>query len=89
MKQARVYISGFVQGIGFRHFVRGKANELGLTGWVKNLPDGRVEILFQGSRDKIEEAIKECNKGPFLSEVKDIVVEWEDSKVVYKDFEIM
>lgn len=86
---ARIFISGFVQGIGFRHFIRSKAESLSLSGWVKNLPDGRVEVLFQGPEEKIEKAIKECNKGPFLSEVKDIVVEWEDSKVVYKDFEIM
>lgn len=87
--QAHVFISGFVQGIGFRHFIKSKAQELKLTGWVKNLPDGRVEVLFQGPEEKIEKAIKECDKGPFLSEVKDIVVDWENSKVVYKDFKIM
>lgn len=78
MKQAHVFISGFVQGVGFRQFVKRKARELGLRGWVKNLPDNRVEALFQGDGKKIEEVIAHCQKGPFLSEAEDVVVEWEE-----------
>lgn len=85
---ARVFISGFVQGVGFRQFVKRSALKLGLTGWVKNLPDNRVEALFQGPKETIEKAISVCKKGPFLSEVKDIVVEWEDSSAEnFKTFE--
>lgn len=76
---ARVFVSGFVQGVGYRHFVRQKALELGLKGWVKNLPDGKVEALFIGSKENIEKAISQCKKGPFLSEVEDVGVKWEDS----------
>lgn len=78
MKRAHIFISGFVQGVGFRHFVKRKAQEIGLTGWVKNLPDGRVEVVFQGPKEKIEEIIILCRKGPFLSEVEDVEVEWEE-----------
>ncbi|MBI2613432.1 MAG: acylphosphatase [Candidatus Levybacteria bacterium] len=86
---ARVFISGFVQGVGFRGFVEHHASKLGLTGWVKNLEDNRVEVLFQGSKEQIEKAISLCKKGPFLSEVKDVVVEWEDSTTeTFKNFEI-
>lgn len=70
----QVFISGFVQGVGFRHFVLVQAQHLGLTGWVKNLPDGRVEGKFCGERKKIETLILLCKKGPFLSEVENVEV---------------
>lgn len=88
MKNAHILISGFVQGVGFRHFVRNKASELGLTGWVRNLPDGRVETLFQGSKEKIEEMIRFCRKGPFLAEVEDVVVAWQEEDKQFSDFSI-
>lgn len=87
MSQARVFISGFVQGVGFRHFVRSKAIELGLTGFVRNLPDGRVEAVFQGDKSSIEQIIKDCRKGPFLSEVENIDVDWVNTEEKFKSFE--
>jgi len=87
---AHVFISGFVQGVGFRQHIKRKARLLGLTGWVKNLRDGRVEVLFSGSKEKIEEAVSECYKGPMLSEVKNVTVEWdESSNGKYLSFEII
>jgi acylphosphatase len=74
---ARILVFGFVQGVGFRQAVKRKAKLLGLTGWVKNLPDNRVEALFSGPKEKIEEIILYCKKGPFLSEVKHVDVGWE------------
>ena len=86
---ARVFISGFVQGVGFRQFVLQQAQDLRLTGWVKNLSDNRVEAVFAGSKENIEKAISACRKGPFLSEVKDVDVIWEDDyKETYKSFEV-
>ena len=85
-----VFVSGFVQGVGYRRFVRHNAIKLGLTGWIKNLPDNRVEAVFVGSKEQIDKIISICEKGPFLSEVKDVVVEWEDqSAEVFKTFEIL
>lgn len=75
---AHVFISGFVQGVGFRRFVRHHALKLALTGWVKNLSDNRVEAVISGPEEKINKLIDICRKGSFLSEVRDIVVEWED-----------
>lgn len=89
MKQAHCFISGFVQGVGFRHFVRSKAKELRLTGWVKNLPDGFVETVFQGPKENIEKLIKLCKKGPFLSEVENIDVQWENEEERFTSFEII
>ncbi|MEM4271137.1 MAG: acylphosphatase [Candidatus Pacearchaeota archaeon] len=86
---ARVFISGFVQGVGFRQHIRRKARSLGLSGWVRNLADGRVEALFSGSREAIEEAISECYKGPMLAEVKNVTVDWDESDKKYPDFEII
>lgn len=103
MIQAHVYISGFVQGVGYRQFVKRKAQDLGLRGFVKNLParhglqpkasaggpDARVEAVFQGKKEDIEKMITLCKKGPFLAEVEDIHIIWEESQEVYRDFTIV
>lgn len=86
---AHVIISGFVQGIGFRVFVRKHASKLGLFGWVKNTPDGKVEAVFVGPKDKIEEIILHCKKGPFLSEVKELRTEWNDLDEDFSSFGII
>lgn len=90
---ARVFISGFVQGVGFRRFVRHHALKLGLTGWVKNLSDNRVEAVFYGLKEQIEKIISICRKGPFLSEARDIQVIKEENSLVgeeeFRDFEII
>ncbi|EKD64936.1 MAG: hypothetical protein ACD_50C00235G0006 [uncultured bacterium] len=89
MKTARIFISGFVQGVGFRYFVKKNAQDLGLTGWVRNTPDGRVEAFLQGSEVDIEKMIKLCRKGPFLSEVKDVGASWEDQREDLEGFKIL
>jgi acylphosphatase len=87
---AHIFVSGFVQGVGFRRFVRHHALKLGLAGWVKNLSDNRVEAVFQGSREQIEKMISICEKGAFLSEVKEVVVNWEDKSTEnFNSFEIL
>lgn len=83
-----VIISGYVQGIGFRHFVKSKAKSLNIKGWVKNLPDGRVEGVFVGDHVNVEKMVAMCRKGPFLAEVKGLEVkEIPDQK--FESFEIM
>jgi acylphosphatase len=87
---AHVLVSGFVQGVGYRQFVKRSARKIGLTGWVKNLPDNRVEAIFAGSKEQLEAIIAICEKGPFLSEVKDVAAEWDNSSTqTFKDFEIL
>jgi acylphosphatase len=85
--QARIYISGVVQGVGFRWFVKSNAKKRGLTGWVKNTDGGRVEALVQGSKEMIEKLIKLCEKGSFLSQVKSVQVEWEPEVEHFESFE--
>jgi len=78
MQQAHIFISGHVQGVNFRYFIRTNARKLGLTGWVRNTEDGGVEAVFCGEKEKIEEMIALCRKGPMLAEVKQLGMEWEE-----------
>lgn len=64
MLRLHVWVSGDVQGVGYRSFIKEKALELGITGWVKNLPDGRVEAAFQGENEQIQKMIVFCKSGP-------------------------
>lgn len=79
MKEARahLFIDGSVQGVFYRAFTRNLASSIGLGGWVRNLPDGRVEVLFEGEKDLIVEAIRGCYAGPPGSHVTNIDVTWE------------
>ena len=73
---AELRVSGMVQGVGYRYFCYRKANDLGITGWVKNQPNGSVLILAEGDRSAIEAFIVELKMGPAASSVSDVNVEW-------------
>jgi len=68
--KARVIISGRVQGVGFRQYIRTVAHELGLTGWVKNNSLGTVEAFIEGSSEGIELFLHACKKGPSFAKVE-------------------
>jgi acylphosphatase len=85
---ARIFILGFVQGVGFRRFIKRNAFNLGLKGWVKNLPDGRVEALVQGSKENIEKLVKISERGTFFSDIKSVQIEWEEEQA-FDDFLII
>ena len=87
MKQVHLLISGFVQGVGYRAFVHNNAKKLGLAGWVRNLSDNRVEVVAQGEEGKIKELVQTCEKGPFLSEVKSISIEWQETREKFESFD--
>ena len=78
MQQAHVFISGYVQGVSFRYFIKSSAQKLGLKGWVRNTEDGGVEAVFNGEKKNIEEMISLCRKGPMLAEVKQLGLDWEE-----------
>ena len=88
MKIAHIFISGFVQGVGFRQFIKNNANKHGLAGWIRNLSDRRVEVVLQGRIENIEEMIELSRKGPFLAEVKSVDVGWEETEEKFDGFEI-
>ncbi len=76
--RAHVIISGKVQGVGYRYATMDTASQLRLSGWVRNLPDRRVEAVFEGNRKVVEEMIRWCYQGPPAAMVKDVVVEYEE-----------
>ena len=77
MVRAHVFITGQVQGVSFRYYTRQEALVLGLTGWVKNLPDGRVEAVFEGDKDKVNNMIAWCWEGSPSVTVTGVEVTWE------------
>lgn len=77
MATLHVLIEGRVQGVFFRDSTKRKADELGLAGWVRNLPDGRVEALFQGDRERCEEALRFVNTGPSAARVERVEHAWQ------------
>jgi acylphosphatase len=90
--QARVHvlIEGRVQGVFFRAATRDEARARGLCGWVRNLPDGRVEALFEGDKQVVENMLAWCHKGPPYAYVHRVEAEWQpylgdltDFRVVY------
>ena len=73
MKEVYIKIRGRVQGIGFRWFAVHEAKRIGgISGWVRNEADGRVEILMSGEEEKIDEMLLSCHKGPPLSRVDSV-----------------
>ena len=79
MTRAHVFFSGKVQGVYFRANTCEKARDLGLKGWVRNLPDGRVEAVFEGPRDMVEEAVEYCSRGQPYASVENVEISWEDA----------
>lgn len=86
--RAHVFISGLVQGVFFRHETRLRAIRNNVTGWVRNLPDGRVEAVFEGEKENVDAMIAFCQRGPPGAIVKKIEVKWEDPTGEFKDFRI-
>lgn len=72
------WVSGLVQGVFFRDSTRREAQALGLSGWVRNLPDGRVEVLFVGPRGACERALAFVREGPPRAEVTGVEWRWEE-----------
>ncbi|HAM49491.1 MAG TPA: acylphosphatase [Nitrospiraceae bacterium] len=87
--RAHLFITGRVQGVYYRGFTRDVASELRLKGWVRNLPDGRVEALFEGTKEDIELAIQRCFSGPPGARVDGIDAQWEDSRGDIQDFQVL
>jgi acylphosphatase len=88
MVRAHVYVSGWVQGVFFRYETKSLADELGVKGWVHNLPDGRVEAIFEGEEALVSRMIKFCMKGPPGARVIGVSVKWEKYKGEFNSFTV-
>jgi acylphosphatase len=75
--RARALVSGRVQGVWFRESTRQRATELGVAGWVRNMPDGRVEAVFEGDETAVDSALAFVREGPRHARVSGVEVERE------------
>jgi acylphosphatase len=87
-ERIHVFISGRVQGVFFRAHTRSWATELGVKGWVRNLQDGRVELVAEGPRHALEELLKRVRVGPPAASVENVRVEWGRATGEFEDFEV-
>ena len=85
--RVRVFVSGTVQGVGYRYSTLNKARQVGVSGWVRNLADGRVEAVFEGIKTDVEAMIRWCRGGSVAAEVTDVAVEYEEPEGI-QGFEI-
>lgn len=88
-KRANIIVSGRVQGVFYRASAKRKAEEIGLTGWVKNAPDNKVEIMAEGEEDKLREMIKWCYNGSRWAVVDKVETEWMKYGKKFDKFEII
>ncbi len=87
-RRAKIIVKGFVQGVGYRYFTERTAKEYGLTGYVKNLTNGNVEVVVEGDEGLILSFIERLRIGPRLAKVTDIQVEWSEPTYEFDDFKI-
>ena len=88
MIRVHVYFTGTVQGVGFRYICRDYAADLGLKGWVKNLPDGQVELWVEGPKDTIEIMLQKIETH-FDGSIRNKVIDYQDSNGQFKDFKVV
>ncbi len=87
--RAHTFISGRVQGVFFRSETKREARRCKVTGWIRNLPDGRVEAIFEGERENVEKLVEFCNKGPPSAKVMRVEVAYEGYTGDFGDFELV
>ena len=87
-RSIRLLVSGRVQGVYFRVFTQKKAQQLDIKGCVRNMPDGRVEIMAQADNNTLEQLIKWCQKGPITARVDHVEMIELESAEIFKSFEI-
>jgi acylphosphatase len=88
MRRIHIWVKGIVQGVGFRYFAIRKAREVGVTGWVKNSPDGGVEIVAEGEKWQLEEFTEIVKIGPSHSTITAVEIKEEEYKNEFKGFEV-
>ena len=88
-KRIEAIARGRVQGVNFRWYTRQRANELGVTGWVRNLPDGRrVKVIAEGPEIKLHELVRFLYNGPPAADVDEVDVDWQDANGEFDRFSI-
>jgi len=86
--RAHVFVSGIVQGVFFRQKTKQQAERLGVMGWIRNLPDGRVEAILEGEEDAVRALADFAVKGPGSAVVRESTMNWEEFTGEFEGFEI-
>ena len=86
--RVHVFASGRVQGVFFRQKTKQQADSLDVNGWVRNLPDGRVEAVFEGEEEAVKALVEYCHHGPSYARVTNIDASWEDYRGEFSDFKM-
>jgi acylphosphatase len=87
--RAHLLVTGYVQGVFYRHTMAGRARSSGLTGWVRNLPDGRVEAVIEGEEEPVHALVEWCRQGPPHATVEGIEVTWEGCSGDFSGFQAL
>ena len=88
LERVHIFVTGRVQGVCFRYYTRIEASQLGLSGWVKNLSDGRVEVLAEGEEDLLRTLVEFCRQGPSMAHVSDVNYEFSEYSGKFSGFSI-
>ncbi len=86
--RAHVFVSGRVQGVFFRQRTKQQADINSVKGWVRNLPDGRVEAVFEGDEEAVKALVDYCRHGPSYAQVENVAVNWETYRGDFGDFKV-
>ena len=86
MPQMHAFVSGYVQGVSFRYYTKKEANSLNLRGFVRNLGDGRVEVVAQGPKHELEKLATWLHRGPDSASVKNVEIAWEKPEKEFDKF---
>jgi acylphosphatase len=89
LMRAHLVVSGRVQGVNYRRDAQRRASQLGLVGWVRNLPDGCVEAVAEGPAGEVDEFLDWCRRGPLLANVSNVEVSWEEPTGEHGEFRII
>lgn len=87
--RAHVWVSGRVQGVFFRQATKRQADNLGVKGWVRNLPDGKVEAVFEGEEEVIKMLLEFVKHGPPTAKVSKLNVTWEEPTGEFTSFSVV
>lgn len=86
--RAHLHIRGRVQGVSYRYYTLQEAQSVGVFGWVRNLWDGRVEALFEGTEAAVDHMVQWCHQGPTSAVVDDVEIAWEEPTGEFSNFRV-
>lgn len=86
LKRLHATVYGLVQGVGFRYFTLWQASDIGVTGYVRNLANGAVEVVAEGTQTQLEKLLKKLQQGPPAARVERVIAHWEDARGEFDRF---